>query len=110
VQAGQVLKLLEHPHRRIQAPLFRHVADPPADLRADRLATPAHLAAVHGGHADYGSHGGGLACTVRPEEPEHPAGRDRETQPVQSSHVAVPAAQAVQLQHAARAWHGLLAA
>jgi len=97
VPAGQVLKLLKHPRGGIQPALFWHIADAPADLLADRLAAPAHLAAVETGDSDDGPHGGGLARSVRPEEPEDLAGRDGEAQSVQGDHAAVPAAQVIQL-------------
>ncbi len=92
VQPGQVLKLLEHPHGRVEPAFFRHVADPAACFLADGLAVPAHLASIDGRHPDDGPHRSGLARSVGAEESEHLTGRNSEAQPIQRQNVAVLAA------------------
>jgi hypothetical protein len=99
VQAGEILQLVPDPHLGVQAPLLGHVAEAAAGLGVDRAATPAHLAPVGLQHPEDDPHGGGLAGTVRPHEPEHLPFPDGERQVVEGHQVAVAAAQALKFQH-----------
>jgi hypothetical protein len=46
MQMSEIRYLLADPHLRVEAPLFRHVADAPPDLEVDRGACPHDLTLI----------------------------------------------------------------
>jgi hypothetical protein len=75
------------------------VAESFAHLVVHGLSAPADLTRVGRQHAEDDPHGGGLAGTVGPDEPEHLALAHGERQVIEGDQVAVAAGQALQFQH-----------
>src|SRR5665647_1752263 len=73
--SAEIDQLSEHRLLRVQAPFLGHVPEEAAIRRGGRFAVPAHLTAIDRQHTHDHSHAGGLACTVRTDEPrDRPVG------------------------------------
>jgi hypothetical protein len=99
VQPGEVHQLAPDLHLRVEPALLRHVADPAAQLGADRGAVPRHGAGVGLGDAEDHPHGGGLAGAVRADEAGERARWDGEAHAVHRPTGAEGLGHVPQLEH-----------
>ena len=92
-------ELIADPHARIQAALFRHVAEPRPLLGPDGSALPAHGTTVELDQPEHRAHRRGLPGPVRPEEAGEPPRARNERTGVQCREAAESLARGVELEH-----------
>jgi hypothetical protein len=87
-QPAEVHDLLTDPHRGVETPFLRHVAEPAPHLRGDRCPPPAQAALLRLHQPEQAAHHRGLASSVGAQQPGQPFRRGPERAPVKRPHAA----------------------
>ena len=88
VKAGEIAHLIDDPHLRVEAALFRHVPELHPDVGIDWGSVKSDLASIWSKHAHHRTHSGRLSCAVAADQSDDVPGAYLEAHVVERHHNA----------------------